>query len=321
MITVIGAGIYGALTSLKLAEAGYEVKLFDGLGILQGSTKHNMWRLHNGYQYPSKKCMDKSHKTYQKFIDMFPAAITNTKTYYVIAADSNTSAESYVNYMESSGLPYEVTDLPIIKVNNCQTLDGQPAIFLVDEVTYDPMKLQSIIEQQIMNNSRISFINKYISLEETEGIVVNTVPDTEKKCYEIIYGFLPEKYRNMCVVIMDGPFMTINAFGDTGMHAIYHVTLSETISDLLNGDIAPAPGPGPEGWKWKQIVKACTDYFVDFDFTYVGSTFTQKLTNPACPNCRHGYIKKEGSVINCYPGKIGEAVYLSDRIVKTLSDQ
>ena len=82
----------------------------------------------------------------------------------------------------------------------------------------------------VISNKNITFINKEydVNAYNQDNIIINTVPTTDTSCYEIIYGYLPLKYKDLCVVVMDGPFMTINTYSNTGMHAIYHVIHSNT---------------------------------------------------------------------------------------------
>ena len=320
MIIIIGAGIYGSLAAIKLADTGYDIQLYDKSEILGGSTKYNMWRIHNGYQYPGKDCMNKSHETYKQFIDMFPSAITKTRTYYMIANDSKISASQYIQYLDNSNLLYKFANKNVtILLKNYQLINDIPSVFEVDEVSYDPIILQQLITEKIITNKNITFINKEydVNAYNQDNIIINTVPTTDTSCYEIIYGYLPLKYKDLCVVVMDGPFMTINTYSNTGMHAIYHVVHSNTNvpESFINKDIDKS-----EYSKYLQIVDSCKNYFTDFDFTYVGSTFTKKLTNPYCPKCRHGCIKRANNVINCFPGKVGEAIHASDCIVRKIKE-
>jgi hypothetical protein len=316
---IIGAGIYGSLIALKLAKNGYDVNLYDKSYILGGSTKYNMWRIHNGYQYPNKQCMIRSSESYKQFIDMFPSAITKTQTYYMIATESKLSATQYIKYLDANSLSYSPANEHVVSLlKNYQLIDNVPAVYAVDEMSYDPIILQKLVMEQIMNEKRITFINQEYNISSDHNdIIINTVPVAETTCYEIIYGYLPEKYKDVCIVVMDGPFMTINSYGNTGMHAIYHVTYSHTdVPECdINKDIATSVHS-----HYSQIIKSCNDYFTDFNFIYVGSTFTKKLSNPACPECRHGYIKQENNVINCFPGKVGEALYISGSVVKKVND-
>ena len=318
---VIGAGIYGSLIALKLAKNNHNIKLYEKSSILGGSTKYNMWRIHNGYQYPNKQCMDKSLITYKQFIDMFPNAITNSKTYYMVANYSKLSAKEYIDYLNNNNLFYNLANTQVISLlKNYQMLNNIPAIYEVNELSYDPLKLQQIITEQIMNEKNITFINEEydININNNKDIIINTIPKTETTCYEIIYGYLPEKYKDLCIVIIDGPFMTINTYGDSGLYAIYHVEHSHhtNVPECdINKDIKPS-----EYSHYQEIIKYCNDYFNDFDFTYVGSTYTKKLTNPACPNCRHSYLKCENNILNCFPGKVGEAIYISDRVVAKVNE-
>ncbi len=52
-IAVVGGGIFGVTTAVKLAQEGYKVDLFEKENdILKAASGINQFRLHRGYHYP-----------------------------------------------------------------------------------------------------------------------------------------------------------------------------------------------------------------------------------------------------------------------------
>ena len=55
-IAVVGGGIFGVTTAVKLAKSGHKVDLFEKENdILQAASGINQYRLHRGHHYPRSK--------------------------------------------------------------------------------------------------------------------------------------------------------------------------------------------------------------------------------------------------------------------------
>jgi glycine/D-amino acid oxidase-like deaminating enzyme len=51
-VAVIGGGVFGAMTAIRLAKMGETVSLFERLPTLIGGTSYSANRLHQGFHYP-----------------------------------------------------------------------------------------------------------------------------------------------------------------------------------------------------------------------------------------------------------------------------
>ena len=52
-VAIVGCGIFGAMTALKMAEKGFNVTIYDiNDKPLQGASLNNQNRLHLGFHYP-----------------------------------------------------------------------------------------------------------------------------------------------------------------------------------------------------------------------------------------------------------------------------
>ena len=76
-IAVIGAGIFGLTTAIKLSENGYQVTVLEKENdIMQCASGINQYRIHRGYHYPrslytSQTCKESS----DSFVASFPEAV------------------------------------------------------------------------------------------------------------------------------------------------------------------------------------------------------------------------------------------------------
>ena len=87
-IGIIGAGIFGMTTAIKLAELGHQVEVFEKQkDIMTSASNINQYRLHKGYHYPRSKKTAISCKTHVgKFSDFYSeAVIHDTDQYYCIS--------------------------------------------------------------------------------------------------------------------------------------------------------------------------------------------------------------------------------------------
>ena len=110
-IAVAGAGIYGATIAIRLAEQGYDVRLFDPLGILRAASAINQYRIHSGYHYPrSPETIRETLEARAEFSETFePAIVRNSRHYYAIPKkDSRTPPDLYEKVMKEHGLSLKV---------------------------------------------------------------------------------------------------------------------------------------------------------------------------------------------------------------------
>jgi glycine/D-amino acid oxidase-like deaminating enzyme len=103
-VAVIGAGIGGVITALKLADSGYGVVLLDaGNDIMQATTKNNGQNIHLGFQYPldttgesARKCMETAIQ-FQREYENFAGKARNV---FIAREGSLVNAEQYRAYCE-----------------------------------------------------------------------------------------------------------------------------------------------------------------------------------------------------------------------------
>ena len=94
---VVGGGVFGVMTAIRLAEAGHAITLYERLPDLLLGTSRSGNRLHMGYHYPRdeptvRQCL----RGYERFKREFGEAILGelANTYFIASKGSLTSADS-----------------------------------------------------------------------------------------------------------------------------------------------------------------------------------------------------------------------------------
>ena len=145
---------------------------------------------------------------------------------------------------------------------------------------------------------------------------------------------LPDKYKNKSFVIMDGPFMCIDPYGDTGyhvmgnvVHAIHYSNTSKfpmmpsTMKKMINKGIVKNPIYTNID-KFKETIKL---FFKGVDsIEHIGSMFTFRTV---LPNRDHDdarptiYKFEKDNLITIFSGKIGTCVDTAENIIGDLINE
>ena len=106
-IAVIGAGIFGITSAIKLREKfpKAEITIYEkNLSILSSASGINQFRLHRGYHYPRSQEMIQSTI---EFESEFKNCIVRGKRYYAIAKEGSlVTSDQYLNFLENNQLKY-----------------------------------------------------------------------------------------------------------------------------------------------------------------------------------------------------------------------
>jgi len=260
-VAVIGAGIFGCLTAIKLAEAGYQVTLFDEQPeILSGATLNNHNRLHLGYHYPrSMPTVVQSQSGYTKFKAMFSDCVDTEfeKIYAIAKVGSQTSWQDYVRFCDNAHLAYEEIDASDLGLFNCA------GAIRCNEGLYDLTRLRHAILAmmsklptiKLERATRIDHVepetNAYsVYTHKTKrrfDIVVNAayaganslISREQRSPMAYQYTLIPIvefDSRRLGVTIMDGPFGAFIPYGFSQQFLLYHVkhsVIHEELADQL----------------------------------------------------------------------------------------
>ena len=236
-VAVVGGGIFGVTAAFKLAEH-YKVDLFEkNDDLLKAASDVHHCRIHLGYHYPrSDLTVDEVLKAQNSFNKEFSDAIINdTENYYCISKrNSLITAEEYIEFCERHGLEFTKSSLDIIdneQIDLCVK---------VKEKLYDYEKLKEICWKKLNKNN----VNVLLKKEATQEILENydfrvlciyadfnklleSFPESQQDFqYEVcekVFVKLPPSFNNKSILILDGPFTSIDPVGTTGLFILGNV--------------------------------------------------------------------------------------------------
>lgn len=348
-IGVIGAGIFGSTVAIKLADNGFEVDLFEKeKDILEAASGINQYRLHRGYHYPRSRETGKSsrdsHALFRR--EYGEAVIDKHQHFYCIPTkDSKVSGKDFLKFCYESELEYKETNLSHLHQNKFETvIEGQESLV-------DPLKLKNIIQDKI-NKRRINLILEREALaSDLEGydVVVNCAyanlnavlenyPEAKREYqFEIIEKpilKLPDNFKGISAVIMDGPFFCIDPYSDTELHVMGNVVhaihavntglfplIPEEIRPLLNKGIVKNPPYS----KIDKFLESAAYFMRDIEKAeHIGSMYTIRTV---LPNVHHTderptvVSKINDKIINVFSGKLGNCVKAAEEVLGLIKAQ
>ena len=345
-INVVGGGIFGVTCAWILSKNGYFVTLYEkGDDIINSASAINQYRLHRGYHYPrSDKTALSSKKGEKSFLKYYSDSILkDVENYYCLAKDDSfINKEQYISFLDRIGLEYEEADLDLVNEDTMQYC------VKVRESLFNHSKLKEICWNFLgMYNVRVNLNTKFTkeNLISNKTLTINATYSNknylsnqkENLQFEICEKpvvKLPKKYRNKSVVIMDGPFMCIDPYGDTEyhvmgnvVHAIHSSNISEfpsaaeSFSHLINNGIIKKPVTT----KIDKFIETGKVFFKDFEsIDHIGSmyTFRTVLPNREHDDARPTLYKFESdNLISILSGKIGTCVDVAEDIVRGLRNE
>jgi hypothetical protein len=259
-IVIIGAGIFGVVTALKLIE-NFDVTLIEtNHDIMLGASFINQARVHRGYHYPrSEETTKQCIKNYNRFEEYFSESIIRDfDHYYCIASnETKTSPLEYLSFLNKYDLNYKIVELDedIIK------RDKISLSVLVEEYAFDGKSIREVLKAKL-NKSKINLklnckviestfnnglfnISYHDSLNDIKNIdnfdyVVNSTYSNINGIIDIfglerikVNHHLTElvivdakEFRSTGITIMDGNYMSIMPFNFQGQSTISNVFLT-----------------------------------------------------------------------------------------------
>lgn len=254
-VAIIGGGIFGCTSALELSKNGYSVTIYESNSdIIMGATMKNQLRVHRGYHYPrSDETARQCYISEYKFKAYFRSSMEDSNVhYYAIASqDSRVSPDEYELFMNRNNLPYTVVDNQTIK--NVLNLEMISKIYAVEEASYNPEKLRSYLKERCIAEGVRFVFNEQIEKIEDLGhdydqyvIATYSHPLLDSKQvtqYEVCEKpliRLPDRFKNLSLVIMDGPFVSLDPYSpNPSLHLIGSV--EDAIHSRNTGYTAEVP--------------------------------------------------------------------------------
>lgn len=338
-IAVVGAGIYGSTTALRLGADGHDVQLFDPLGVLRAASSINQYRVHAGYHYPrSAETIAEIAEARAEFTKAFaPAIVGNSRHYYAIPReDSRTPPEVYERVMRTHGLPLRACRpdwMNFAFIERC---------YEVDENIYDPDVLRAIIKERLKERAIPLQLLKFIpEMREDYDFVVwatyglgprkELFRPAKYQVAEKLLVELPPPLQGVALVVVDGPFTAFDPYGSSSRSLFgsakntNHWTttdarepIPEPYASMLNRrEFEPVPFTAFESMR----ADACLTAPAAKHAKYIGSRFTVRVVEDDPKHDRRILQVREGNPgeIHIFSGKVVSAVKAARLVCKMIS--
>ena len=340
-VLIVGGGIFGVTISIRLAKLGYIVTLHEELDeLMKCASGINQYRLHSGYHYPrSKVTAMECLKSVELFKSNYHACLINDtiEHYYSISEeDSLISGDEYIKFLNDLNLPYK----------KVKTFKNSQLTVLADEYLFNPNQFKRILSDDLELYNVNCVFNHKTNKNEFSGfdyIIISTY----SKINELVdnkreYQFevcekpvvkLPDEYKNKSIVIMDGPFMCLDPYGDTDYHVLgnvvhaihetnigYKPLVSKKLSKYLNNGIVE----NPNITNIDKFIQSGKKYFDGFeDLKHIGSMYTIRtvLSNREHDDARPTIVNRESdNIFSVFSGKIVTCVDAVNKIEEVISE-
>ncbi len=251
-VVILGAGIYGLYSALKLQKRKVLVLEKDPAPFTRASYI-NQARVHLGYHYPrSLSTALKSATYFERFCKDFEFAINNefVKIYAISGNNSLTDGEQFKKFCDRAKIP-------------CQSVDSSTYFnrglvsqcFETKEYAFDAFRIRDYFLGKLSGKVQIDCDN-YLIRAESAGdkfilstkqgrtivtpLVINATYASTNEIADL-FGYEPfaTKYeiceiilchapslRGVGITVMDGPFFSLMPFGLNGLHSLTSVTFT-----------------------------------------------------------------------------------------------
>ena len=347
-IAVIGAGIFGITTAIKLARQ-HDVSIFErNSDILKGASDVNQCRIHRGYHYPrSPKTTLQVLNSEVEFLEEFSDAIINgTENYYCISkSDSYITSDDYINFCKKHNLEFSKINLDIVDTNSVDLC------VKVKEKLFDYEKLKKKCWEKLNKSGVKVLLNTKADkevFEKFDFVVIATYADINSlltnykekqhnyqfEICEKIFLELPQEFHNKSIVIMDGPFLSIDPVGTKNYFIIGDVVntvhsrnvgkfpkIDEKFLPLLDKGLIK----NPPFTKLNLFLDSGSRFFPKFnEAKYVGSSFSIKTVLPEANSTddRPTLVERiDANIITIFSGKISTCMDAANQVEKLIKSK
>jgi len=236
-IIVIGAGIFGISTAIKLSQE-HDVTLVDtNDDIMSNASKCNHNRLHFGFHYPrsietAKQSLDGYESFYSNFKD---SIIDNFPNYYMIERGSKINSRDYSLFCNDLGLDikevYPSIDMDLSNIESSY-LTKEP-IFDYESIKLTLKKMLDISNVNIVLGKTIkdkSDVDEYDVIVNTTYSNINKIKrlfdidDIKLRLQVVVVPIFRMDHERIGLTIMDGNYCSIMPKGfEENNFLLYHV--------------------------------------------------------------------------------------------------
>ena len=336
--------------AIALAREGYGVDIYEkNKDILSSASGINQYRLHRGYHYPrspdtAKNCKNHVREFYREYA---PSIIYQTEQHYCISKENSlVSAREFLTFCEEMKLEYRIVELDFVSDKNIDICVA------VEENIFDSEILHSIVWERLKQHSinlNFGVEADYKTLAPYDHIIISTYTNNNKFLQDypedqIEYQYelcenpvvrLPIEFRDKGVVVIDGPFMCFDPFGNTGFHVMGHVvhaihdtniglepspSINKDFRKLLNRGIVK----NPPFSNYPLFISSAAKFFVGIDKAeHIGSMFTYRTVLPYVEDTdeRPTIVQKiDERIITLFSGKIPTCVDAANQVLEIVKN-
>jgi len=327
-IAVVGAGIFGITVARRLSES-HKVSIFDQNNTILSAASHaNQLRLHRGYHYPrSPETVRDLLSSISEFMkDYAGAVVKDNKHYYAISKrDSLVSPEQYLEFCNDLSLEHEIVENHDLIRNESVSL-----IIKAIESSIDYEMLKSIASSHLRHKNISVFLGRrfFHEMMSEFDYVINctysslnklspSLKDYQFEVCEKILVELPEEFTKQSIVVMDGPFMCVDPYGNTTysllgnvVHAIHatNTGLFPYVPENLRNYVDSGLIRNPKVTNFEKFISSGIEFVPALSQAkHVGSLYTIRSVLPRldATDARPTIVsKQQEKIINVFSGKI-----------------
>ena len=344
-IGIVGGGIFGVTIANRLAKS-HKVEIFEkNDDILKAASDVNQCRVHRGYHYPrSDTTTSEVLESEEDFINEYKDAImTNTENYYCISKfDSHVSSEEYVKFCKRHNLEYTKINLDLVDKNSIDVcLKVKEYLFdheILKRKCWEKLNksgvtvhLNTIADDEVYEKYDFIIISTYANINSLLKKYPEKQRDYQFEIAEKIFLELPLEFKDKSVVIMDGPFMSIDPVGTKNYFIVGDVVNTVHSRNIgkfpkIDAKFIPLLDKGliknPPFTNLNLFLKSGSRFFPKLnEAKYIGSSFCIKTVLPevdstdARPTLVEMIDKK---IITIFSGKISTCMHAANQVEKLI---
>ena len=356
-VGVVGGGIFGCTAAVHAARAGHQVDLFErSPGLMRAATAVNQFRLHRGYHYPrspetGRDCRAGNVSFFNEYGSavITPEKRKHGRQVYAIAREgSKVSASDYLRFCESEGLPFKVRDPKDFPLLDAESIDVAVEVL---ESSLDPAKLYAAVLGKLKDAAVTVHLNTSATpglRDRFDAIVIAGYALTNEIAlaldaavepfqYEVVEKpvvRLPEMFRDVSIVVMDGPFGSLDPFGSTELHLMGHVEhaihhsasgLEPDVPEHLEGYLNNGIIVNPRHTHFSAFIEAGEKFIPRLAAAdHVGSMFAVRAVLPGyeASDERPTLVERlDDQVVRIFSGKLGTCVEAAARALGMIAGE
>lgn len=298
-----------------------------------GATVASQARLHSGYHYP--RCPSLGLRRHAAaFTAEYPDYVVRVaEHYYCIAAEgSHVSGEQYLNFCKTMNLQYTVSGPAMIRD---EAID---VAVQVPEALIDVARLRRYLHGELARLGAKIFLGHEVdprSLAGYDWVVDATYghgigrPLQWEVCETAVLELGPA-FRRTSLVVMDGPFFSLDPLPGQARHMLYDVVHSVHASNVgrapaVPGHLAPLLDRGlvhtPHSNVTKMLATARRFLHGLADPRYCGSRFSLRAVLPGvdATDERPTLVEQDGNRLSVLSGKMDMSVWAARRVLEIMS--